>query len=152
MRYLIGLGNYLMFDDSIGIRIIEYISERGLDADFRALDVSGNALNILSYLNRETEKILIVDAVNMGEKPGDFRFFTLDDVVSVKSITGITTHEDDMVQVLRLAQDQGYSLPEIVFLGIEPESVRMDCGLSDSLVKRFTQYVEVAMGALSAVK
>ncbi len=152
MRYLIGLGNYLMMDDSIGIRIIEHISERGLDKTFRALDVSGNSLNILSYLNDDTEKIVIVDTANMGEHPGDFRYFTLDEVDSNKPITGITTHEDDMIQVLRFARDNGYALPEIVFMGIEPVSVQLEYGLSEIFTKNFTQYVDAAMGALFTAK
>ena len=31
MRYLIGVGNYCAFDDSIGLRLIEYICARGLE-------------------------------------------------------------------------------------------------------------------------
>ena len=148
MKYLIGLGNYLMFDDSIGIRIIEHVVENELDKDFRALDMSGNSLNILSYLCRETDKIVIVDTANMGEKAGDYRLFTLDEVDSTKPITGITSHEDDMIQALRFARDNGYYLPEIVFMGIEPETVRMDYGISETMEKRFTQYVDVAIEEL----
>jgi len=114
VKYLIGLGNYLMFDDSIGIRIIEHIVENEIDRDFRALDVSGNSLNILSYLNENTEKIVIVDTAKMGEEAGTFRLFTLNEVDSRKPIRGITTHEDDMIHVLRFARDNGYHLPEVV--------------------------------------
>lgn len=152
MKYLIGLGNYLMFDDSIGIRMIEHIADKDLESDFRALDVSGNSLNILSYLNEDTEKIVIVDTANMGEKAGDYRLFTLDEVDSTKPITGITSHEDDMIQVLRFARDNGYTLPEIVFMGIEPESVRMDYGMSGTLQKRFSEYIEVAVSELKSTK
>ena len=148
MKYLIGLGNYLMFDDSIGIRIIEHIVENKMDSDFRALDVSGNSLNILSYLNEKTEKIVIVDTANMGEEAGSIRLFTLDEVDSNKPITGITTHEDDMIQVLRFARDNGYHLPEVIFMGIEPESVRMDYGVSHTLANRFDEYVTRAVAEL----
>lgn len=137
-----------MLDDSIGIRIIEYISDRGLDKDFRALDISGNALNILSYLNEDVEKIVIVDTAIMGEQPGDYRFFTLDDVDSNKPMSGISTHEDDMIKVLRYARESGYALPEIVFMGIEPDTVRMEYGLSDILANNFTQYIEAALAVL----
>lgn len=149
MKYLIGLGNYLMFDDSIGIRIIEHVVDHNLDSDFRALDVSGNSLNILSYLSEDTEKIVIVDTANMGEKAGDYRLFTLDEVDSTKPVTGITSHEDDMIQVLRFARENGYHLPEIVFMGIEPESVRMDYGITETLEKRFDEYVVTAVAELT---
>jgi hydrogenase maturation protease len=149
MKYLIGLGNYLMFDDSIGIRIIEHVVDSEMDNDFRALDVSGNSLNILSYLDENTEKIVIVDTANMGEEAGNYRLFTLDEVDSTKPITGITSHEDDMIQVLRFARENGYHLPEIVFMGIEPEAVRMDYGMSEILEKRFGEYVSTAVAELN---
>ena len=152
MKYLIGLGNYLMYDDSIGIRIIEHIVDNDLETDFRALDVSGNSLNILTYLSRDTEKIVIVDTALMGEEAGNCRLFTLEEVDSTKPQTGITSHEDDMIQVLRFARDNGYHLPDIVFMGIEPESVRMDYGMSPTLEKRFSNYVETAIEELKVSK
>lgn len=148
MKYLIGLGNYLMYDDSVGIRIIEHVVESEMEEGFRALDVSGNSLNILSYLNEETEKILIVDTASMGMEAGSYRLFSLDEVDSAKPVTGITTHEDDMIQVLRFARENGYHLPEVVFMGIEPETVRMDYGMSDTLSRRLEEYVSEAMAQL----
>lgn len=148
MKYLIGLGNYLMYDDSVGIRIIEHVVDEQMEKGFRALDVSGNSLNILSYLNDETEKMVIVDTAKMGENAGDFRLFSLEEVDSSKPITGITTHEDDMIQVLRFARENGYPLPEVVFMGIEPESVKMDYGMSGTLEKRFGEYVSAAVAEL----
>lgn len=149
MKYLIGLGNYLMGDDSIGIRIIEKIVDEELEKNFRALDVSGNSLNILSYLSEETEKILIVDTALMGEEAGSYRFFSLDDVDSQKPQTGITTHEDDMVQVLRFARENQYPIPEVVFMGIEPKSVKMEYGLTEILEKRLDEYVSKAIEQVS---
>lgn len=145
MKYLIGLGNFLMYDDSVGIRIVEHVVEENKEDGFRALDLSGNALNILSYLNDETDKMVIVDTARMGEEAGKYRLFSLDEVESTKSLTGITTHEDDMIQVLRFAGENGYPLPEVVFMGIEPDSVRMDCGMSGTLKNRFDEYVKVAI-------
>lgn len=149
MKYLVGLGNYLMYDDSIGIRLIEEITESGKEDGFRALDMSGNALNILSYLNEETEKIVIVDTAVMGEEAGNYRFFSLEEVETIKPLTGITTHEDDMIQVLRFARENGYPIPPIVFMGIEPESVKMDYGLSDTLKNRFNEYLDLVLSELS---
>ena len=107
MRYLVGVGNYSMFDDSIGIRVIEYIEERKLDQDFRAIDLSSNLLNIFSYLVPETEKILIVDAFKSDKNPGDFSFMRLDDVKTNKVYGNFSTHEGDILKVLELAKSAG---------------------------------------------
>ena len=51
VRYLIGIGNYYGRDDSIGLRIAEHIGESGLDRGFRAVDLGGNLLDLVHYLD-----------------------------------------------------------------------------------------------------
>ncbi len=148
MRYLIGIGNYSMFDDSIGIRIIENIIAKNMEKDFRALDLSGNALNLLSYLGRETEKIIIVDTARLNLPPGDYRFFVPESVRSVKDLTGITSHEGDMVKVIELARETGYYIPRIIFMGIEPKTIKSEFGLSEILKDRIQRYTEAAIKKL----
>lgn len=148
MRYLIGLGNYFMTDDGIGLRMVEFILEKGLDKGFQAIEIPGNALNILSYLTDDTEKIVIIDAARIEKDPGEYRFFTMNEVSSKKEIRRITTHEDDMVKVLLFAEENGYTLPDIYFMGIQPEIITMGNRLSPTLDEHLKEYVTAAIGEL----
>ncbi|MCK4543722.1 MAG: hydrogenase maturation protease [Spirochaetales bacterium] len=148
MRYLVGLGNYFMTDDSIGLRMVEFILEEGLDKGFQAIEIPGNALNILSYLTDDTEKIVIVDAAQIEKNPGEYRFFTINEVRSEKETLRITTHEDDMVKVLLFAEKNGYTLPDICFMGIQPEIITMGDRLSSTLNEQFHEYVTAAIAEL----
>ncbi|MBT3194435.1 MAG: hydrogenase maturation protease, partial [Verrucomicrobia bacterium] len=66
MRYILGLGNYAMGDDSIGLRLIEHISDNGLEDGFEAVEIANNGMNILTYFEADTEKIVVVDAADFG--------------------------------------------------------------------------------------
>ncbi len=66
MRYILGLGNYAMGDDGIGLRIIESIAEQGLDEDFEAIEIANNGMQVLTYFEEQTELLVIVDAVSSG--------------------------------------------------------------------------------------
>lgn len=145
MKYIIGVGNYSMFDDSIGIRIIEYIVEKKLEKNFTAVDLSGNALNLLSYLNEETERIVIIDTVKMDIGPGEFKFFKPEGVVTEKQLAGFSTHEGDLIKVIELGMRTGHSIPEIHIMGIEPDEIKSEFGLSDILQSRIDLYTEKAM-------
>ena len=145
MKYIIGVGNYSMFDDSIGIKIVEHISENNLEDGFVAVDLSGNALNIFSYLCESTKKILLIDTVKEGIPPGEYRFFTPDRVTSEKELSQITSHEGDMIKVLELARQTGYHIPEIVIMGIGPAQIKMEYGLSPILKEKFNEFVENAL-------
>jgi hydrogenase maturation protease len=148
VRYLIGFGTYTARDDSIGLRIVEHIAEQGLDRDFRALDLSANSLNLLTYLTPETEAILIVDSAKMGLAAGEVRVFAPADVETRKEMAGFSTHEGDVLKVLALARAMNYPVPRILIMGIEPADLASGIGLSAALERRFAEYVTAALDHL----
>lgn len=145
MRYLIGIGTYMGLDDSIGLRIAEAIAGRGLDCGFRAIDLPGNLLDVLHYCDPDTEDLLVVDSARMGLEAGEYRFFSVDDVVTRKTLDGISTHEGDLMKVLELARELGLAIPPITLLGIEPAEIAPQIGLSSTLEQRFEEYVARAV-------
>lgn len=145
MRYLVGIGNYYGRDDSIGLRIAETIGERGLDRGFRAIELGGNLLDLVHYLGEDTEAVLVVDSARMGLPPGEFAFFTPDQVVTRKGGAGVSTHEGDLLKVLEFAAAAGHDLSAVTLMGIEPAELRPEPGLSDELSIRFERYVEAAV-------
>jgi hydrogenase maturation protease len=145
MKYIMGAGNYSMFDDSIGIRIIEYIVDKNLEENFTAVDLSGNALNLISYFKADTERVLIIDTAKMDLLPGDFKFFKPESVVSEKELAGFSTHEGDLIKVIELGKQTGYVIPEIIFMGIEPLEIINKFGLSEVLEKKIDYYAEKAI-------
>lgn len=145
MRYLIGVGTYYGFDDSIGLRVAEAVAERGLDETFTALELGGNVVDLVHYLGGDTERVLIVDSAKMGKAPGEYAFFEAPSVASRKALAGVSTHEGDVLKVLELAASMGTRLPRITFLGIEPAEIRNAMGLSEELASRFDEYVQAAV-------
>jgi len=148
VRYLIGIGNYYGRDDSVGLRIAEHIGDAGLDRSFRAVDLGGNLLDLVHYLDAETEQVLVVDSARMGITPGEYAFFTPDQVVSVKEGAGFSTHEGDLLKVLELASAMGTELPPLTIMGIEPAELCDESGLSPQLEARFDEYVAAAVAFL----
>jgi hydrogenase maturation protease len=149
VRYLVGIGNYYGFDDSIGLRIAETIGDRALDVGFRAVDLGGNLLDLVHYLGAEVEQVLIVDSARMGNAPGEFAFFTPDDVTSRKHTAGFSSHEGDLLKVLEFAAALGESPAPVTIMGIEPAEIGDVPGLSAPLAERFEEYVDAAVAFLT---
>ena len=145
MRYLIGIGTYMAMDDSIGLRVAEAISAGGLDHGFRAIEMGGNLVDLIHYLEADTERVLIVDSANMGSAPGEFAFFTPQQVVTRKAEAGISTHEGDLLKVLELAEALGQPLPPVMILGVQPGDMNGEVGLSPELTAWFDEYVRAAV-------
>jgi hydrogenase maturation protease len=145
LRYLIGVGNYSMADDGIGLRIVEHIARNGLEHGFEAVDLADEGIRLLFYLNEETEKIVLVDAVDLGLPPGEYRLFRPEDVASTKDMNRLTTHESDILAILEFGRSLGYRLPPITILGIQPGDLGPRPELSAALRERFETYVRVAL-------
>jgi hydrogenase maturation protease len=96
-------------------------------------------------LEPATEHILIVDSARMGEAPGAVRFFKADEVETKKELTGLTTHESDLLKILELARMTGHHIPPITFMGIEPASTENRMGLSAIIEQRLAEYVTKAI-------
>lgn len=144
-----GVGNYLAGDDAIGPRVVEQVALDGLEGDFEAVDLSTDVLALVAYLNPDTEAVLVVDAARMGLAPGDFRFFTPDEVQTCKEPSGLTTHESDVLNVLQLARQAGFPIPRVVIMGVEPCSVAAGLTLSGVLAERLPGYASAAVECLA---
>ncbi len=146
-RFLVGLGNWTMGDDSVGLRVVERIVEKKLDKAFEAVLLPDSGLNLIDYFTPETEKIVIVDTVRSGKRPGEFVFFRPEDVESRKELPNVSSHEGDILKVIELARQLKYPIPEIVVLGIEPERVGPG-ELTRTIEERLDAYVTAALSQL----
>ena len=142
MRYLLGLGNYAMGDDSIGLRIVEHIAEHDLESGFEAVEVGNNGMQVLTYFEPETELIVIVDSANFGGKPGDCICFSPDEVENHKVVGNISTHEGDVLKLIDLARKIDQAIPPIRIVAIQPKSMEMDDALTPELASNFDAYIE----------
>jgi hydrogenase maturation protease len=129
-----------MYDDSIGLKIVEYIAENELDTGFQVIDLSANLINLLYYFNQQTTQIIIVDSAKMGLSAGEYRFFSPQAVSSTKKVVALSTHEGDLLSILRLAQELSYTIPVLKIMGIEPLLIKNEFGLSTILEESIPLY------------
>ena len=149
MRYLVGLGNYTAGDDAVGVHVVEHVVANSLDRGFTAVDLSTSALDLIAYLNADTEAVLVVDAARLGLEPGEYRFFSPEDVETQKELAGLSTHEGDALKVLELARSAGYPVPPFAIMGIEPQDMASGMTLSELLAERVAAYAAAAIEHLS---
>jgi len=147
-RYIIGFGNYAMNDDGIGLRIVEAIAEQQLDKDFTVVEVGNDGMQLLTYFRDDVEKILIIDCAKMDMPAAEYLIFSPDDVASEKVVRNISTHEGDVIKLIKLGKELDCPIPEIRILAIEPASLEMDMTLSAELEKRLHDYVQAAVAEI----
>jgi len=151
MKYILGMGNIMRSDDGIGPYLIEYIIDHGLEDGFTGIDIGTNIWNILPLLTEETEQLLIIDCAQMGKQPGTACFFPLTAIL--QNEVGLSGgHEGDIAQLLHMAKQAKYHIPDIKFMGIEPDCLEYELGLSAILQENIGEYALQAIQKISLIK
>jgi hydrogenase maturation protease len=149
---VIGLGNPLMSDEGVGVRLIEKLSALGKDfpgVDFLDLGTSG-AKVLHAVAGRR--KAIIIDCAFMDEAPGAIVRFAPPDVRSRKKIPRMSVHEGDLMQFIELSRALGECPDEVVIFGIQPDVVALGESLSPALAARTDEYVAAVVAELRNTK
>ncbi len=140
MKVLLGVGNTLLSDDGVGCFIADRFDRFPSDSlssdsfssggwrafGWRAFRGGTAPENFTAPIRRlEPEILVIVDAADMGLRPGSIRIIPPDQIDD----TSIGTH---MLPLSHLIHYLSSDIPEILFIGIQPETIGPGEGLSSA--------------------
>ena len=126
---IIGLGNPLRGDDGVGVRIVKELNERTLPHNVDVVDGGTQGLGLINLMENR-QRVILVDAVDIGQAPGDFVRFTLDEVLLPGSDQHLSIHAAGLRDALLLAQTLNKLPPEVIIYGVQPKQFAWDTGLS----------------------
>ncbi|MEN6459013.1 MAG: hydrogenase maturation protease [Thermoguttaceae bacterium] len=120
---LIGLGNPLVTDDSVGLRIAQQLKSRL--ADRADVEVSEDYWGGLRLMERMIgfDAAVVVDAIQTGAPPGTIHRLAADDIPTQRSASA---HDVNLSTALAFGRQAGAHLPEsrrIHLIGIEAADV-----------------------------
>ena len=126
---VLGLGNLLMSDDSVGVRAIQRLqSEYQAPEGVTLLDGGTLGLDLLPYIEL-ADTLLIIDALEMQAPPGSL--FRLEgDEVPRAFANKLSVHQMGLQDLLAVAELQGYVPQKLVVHGIQAGSIEMKLALS----------------------
>jgi hydrogenase maturation protease len=140
---VIGLGNTLMSDEGIGVRVVQTLldsADKFPQVDFA--DAGTGGMSIL-HLIEGRDKAIFIDCARMGEEAGVIKRFTPREIKSNKVLSHQSLHEVDLIKIINMSDKLGRSPAEIVIFGIEPYAVKPGCELSKTLADRLDEYIKV---------
>jgi len=147
---VIGAGNLLLSDEGIGVHVVRALQTGiGEIEGVELLEVGSGGLALVHALAGRS-KAVIVDCARMGEPAGTLRRFLPEEVRSVKAGGGLSLHEGDVLQLLRLTTALGTAPGEVVIIGIEPADLSPGLALSPVLQGQLATYVAAVLRELPA--
>ncbi len=144
---VLGLGNILMQDEGLGVRAVERLNARyALPGDVRALDGGTRGLDLLPYLDGVT-RLLILDAVEIGNTPGSLVRLEGESIPSALALA-MSMHQVGVQELLMVSRLKGTMPEHIVVWGMQPGAIDWGLDLSPPVDAALDRLVGAAAGEL----
>jgi hydrogenase maturation protease len=147
---LLGIGNILLKDEGVGVHTANRMMEMALPPDVEVMDGGTMGMNLLFYIEGR-KKVIIIDTVLVGDPPGTIYRFTEESLVDNKPMLR-TAHSVDITDVINTAMMLGTKPDEIIFIGIEPESLDEGLEMTPTIEKRVPVLIKMVMKELEKDK
>ena len=145
---ILGVGNLLMADDGVGIRVIERIeATRTLPEDVQTLDGGTCGLDLLHFLEG-VEELIVVDAADFGLPAGTIQRLE-GDAVPAFLAKKISPHEINLPELLFSAKLVGIYPLRVVVLGIQPQTIEVGLELSPAVAAQVDVLADRVLSEIS---
>ena len=147
---ILGLGNPLLGDEGIGVRVVEEL--KGLELPGGVTVVEGGTAGLgLIRLMEGYQKVIIVDAADMGHPPGRVVRFTPSEAQLKTAEAPPSLHQIGLGEVLALAEALEVAPAELVIIGVQPSQIEGGVGLSPEVEGAIPQIIGIILDELDAV-
>lgn len=132
---IIGFGNILMYDDGIGVNLI---NELKIHPEFQndkiqLIDAGVCSLDIIEEINNY-DKVIIIDAVSTKmQPPGTVYVFSSKEIKRyiLQHKQYISLHDINLFEILKYILEKNNI--ELLFIGIEVKEIKQGIGLSNEI-------------------
>jgi hydrogenase maturation protease len=144
---VLGLGNILLRDEGVGVRVVEALAERYvLPAEVEVVDGGTCGMELLDTL-AGCAHLLVCDAVRTGAAPGSVVKLSGDQVPALFQVR-YSPHQLGLMDVLATLNLTGEAPATLTLVGIVPADLRLGLELSPVVAEAAEQAVEALAAEL----
>lgn len=145
---VLGLGNILLGDEGVGVRVIEQLLSRSLPDEIEVIDGGTAGYELINFFEGK-EKVIIVDAVKTNDTPGSVYKMDLS-VVQEDETVQLSLHQIGLKNVFKMASMMDLN-PEVTLIGIVPKDYQdYNIGLSEEVEKAIPLAIETVLKELES--
>jgi len=144
---VLGIGNILLSDEGVGVRVIEALAGDGdWPAAVELIDGGTCGMELLDQLE-DLDLLVVVDCVR-GARPAGTPVVLRGDAVPVFFRTKLSPHQVGLSDVLASLELTGKAPHETVIIGIEPESLSLGMELTPTIAARLPELIALTRAEL----
>lgn len=146
---IVGVGNRLLGDEGVGLHVIDNLSQIPMPSNVDVVDCGCDLLSLIPHLNKP-QKIIVIDAIRAGGKPGEI--YRLDyNELKTRGVEMQSSHQVRATDALGLLKQIYPVLAgcEIIIIGIEPEAMEPSICLSEKGRESIADVTKLVLGEIS---
>ena len=140
---VLGIGNILLRDEGVGVRVIEQMQKMHLPDDVELVDGGTGGADLLDVL-AERQKVIVIDAVQADCEAGTVLRFTTEDLVQTNQAS-MSLHEIGLAESLIMTRQLGCAPEDVVIFGIKTKSTEYGLALSKEVMASVPKVIELAL-------
>lgn len=146
---VLGIGNLLKKDDGVGVHVVQYLQNNNIPVpdNVDVLDGGIAGFDLIQHMI-QYNRIIIIDALKVQDKPGSIYKFNAKHLISKSP--NVSLHELGIAEVLELLKIKG-AAPDVDVIGIVPEDVHsIDMTLSPLVEESIPKVVDLILDSVTA--
>ena len=145
---ILGVGNLILKDEGVGVHAVRELKGRGLPAHVEVIDGGTYLMDLLSVI-QEAERIIVIDALRGGGKPGTVYRVTPDDLMAETERT-LSLHQVGLLEVLGMVRQLGGE-PHAVIIGVEPKEISWGMELTPEVEAKLPRVIDAVFEELKGL-
>lgn len=149
---ILGIGNLLWADEGFGVRAVEELFRTySFPSNVRLMDGGTQGIYLVQHI-RETDILVVFDAVDYGLEPGTLKRVEGDQVPKFLGAKKVSLHQTGFQEVLAMAEMMGDYPKHLLLIGVQPVELEDYGGSLRPLVRaQISPAIEEALAFLSSL-
>ena len=143
---VLGIGNILLRDEGVGIRVIQAMQDMALPDDVELVDGGTSGAGLIEAI-ADRSMLIVVDAIQAEAEPGTV-FRLSGEGLAPQAGTSISLHQLGLVDTLMMARLLGCYPREVVVFGVQPGEVCPGLELSVEVARAVPRVIEGILSEL----
>ncbi|MBM4452081.1 MAG: hydrogenase maturation protease [Chloroflexi bacterium] len=140
---VLGIGNLLLRDEGVGVHLVQRLAGMVDTAGVELVD-GGTSPDIQYLVSGDTDKLIVVDAVDGGDEPGAIYRFTAEDVTQDAAMP-VSLHEIGILETLKLMSLRQAKPKPTVIIGIQPKTMDYGLELSPEVERKMPDVINLVL-------
>lgn len=146
---ILGVGNILLQDEGVGVRVLEQLQQRYSFPDgVQLLDGGTMGLDLINYLEN-LDYLLVLDAVDSARPPGSILCLENDEIPALLQHK-MSPHQIGLSDILSVARLRDMMPSHVVLIGIQPASLQTGLELSPDVAAHMDTLIDEVLKHLDA--